>query len=142
MKELIDIILTLRKRWLDKFDGLNKMPKEKQTYLDGHYSGHINAYTDVLTQIDHLFPNGYKDQEYLKKANKEIQHLKEQNEELKNKLKKRARQFNDSTDRLQETIRSKCKDIQAIELERDRTEDKYSTLHELLVKATKIGLNK
>tara|TARA_R100000781_G_scaffold113999_1_gene83773 strand:- start:556 stop:951 length:396 start_codon:yes stop_codon:yes gene_type:complete len=131
MKALIERILALRTIWLNKFDKLNEMPKEKQTYLDGHYSGHINAYTAVLKQIDIVFPNGYKDQEYLEYANEKIEDLNEHNEILSKANKD-----------LSNGIYALNKDIKAIELERDRTEDKYNTLHELLLKATKIGLNK
>ena len=75
------------------------------------------------------------------KLEKIIEGRNNENDDLKNKLKKRAKQFNNSTDRLKETIRSVNRDIQAIELERDRTEDKYNTLYKLLLDATKIGLN-
>jgi len=75
------------------------------------------------------------------KLEKIIEARNNENDDLKNKLKKRAKQFNDSTDSLKETIRSKYRDIQVIELERDRTEDKYNTLYKLLLDATKIGLN-
>jgi type I site-specific restriction endonuclease len=140
-KEVLDSIEQLKNKFTEKLNKLNEMPKKQQHWLDGHWSGHVNAYNQVLSLIDVRFEMWQEEQKVTALCN-ELKEVKEHNEELKNKLKKRAKQFNDSTDRLKETIRSVHKNMEVIRLEKDRTEDKYNTLHKLLLDATKIGLNK
>ena len=129
-KEVLDSIEQLKNKFTEKLNKLNEMPKKQQHWLDGHWSGHVNAYEHVLSLIDVRFEMWQEEQKVTALYN-ELKEVKEHNEKL-------SKANND----LSNWILDLNRDIQAIELERDRTEDKYNTLHELLLQATKIGLNK
>ena len=129
-KEVLDSIEQLKNKFTEKLNKLNEMPKKQQHWLDGHWSGHVNAYEHVLSLIDVRFEMWQEEQKVTALYN-ELKEVKEHNEKL-------SKANND----LSNGILDLNRDIQAIELERDRTEDKYNTLHELLLQATKIGLNK
>ena len=129
-KEVLDSIEQLKNKFTEKLNKLNEMPKKQQHWLDGHWSGHVNAYEHVLSLIDVRFEMWQEEQKVTALYN-ELKEVKEHNEKL-------SKANND----LSNGILDLNRDIQAIELERDRTEDKYNTLHKLLLDATKIGLNK
>ena len=129
-KEVLDSIEQLKNKFTEKLNKLNEMPKKQQHWLDGHWSGHVNAYEHVLSLIDVRFEMWQEEQKVTALCN-ELKEVKEHNKNLK-------KENNDLSNRVDALNR----DIAVIEHEKDRTEDKYSTLHELLLKATKIGLNK
>lgn len=129
-KEVLDSIEQLKNKFTEKLNKLNEMPKKQQHWLDGHWSGHVNAYDQVLSLIDVRFEMWQEEQKVTALCN-ELKEVKEHNKKLK-------KENNDLSNR----VHALNRDIAVIELERDRTEDKYNTLHELLLKATKIGLNK
>ena len=128
-KEVLDSIEQLKDKFTEKLNKLNEMPKKQQHWLDGHWSGHINAYDQVLSLIDVRFEMWQEEQKVTALCN-ELKEVKEHNEKLSK-----------ANSDLSNGILDLNRDIQAIELERDRTEDKYNTLHKLLLDATKIGLN-
>ena len=129
-KEVLDSIEQLKNKFTEKLNKLNEMPKKQQHWLDGHWSGHVNAYEHVLSLIDVRFEMWQEEQKVTALCN-ELKEVKEHNKKLK-------KENNDLSNR----VHALNRDIAVIEHEKDRTEDKYSTLHELLLKATKIGLNK
>ena len=129
-KEVLDSIEQLKNKFTEKLNKLNEMPKKQQHWLDGHWSGHVNAYEHVLSLIDVRFEMWQEEQKVTALCN-ELKEVKEHNKKLK-------KENNDLSNR----VHALNRDIAVIEHKKDRTEDKYSTLHELLLKATKIGLNK
>jgi len=129
-KEVLDSIEQSKNKFIEKLNKLNEMPKKQQHWLDGHWSGHVNAYEHVLSLIDVRFEIWQEEQKVTALWN-ELKEVKEHNKKLLIE-----------NDELSYKIDALNRDIKSIELERDRTEDKYNTLHELLLKATKIGLNK
>ena len=129
-KEVLDSIEQLKDKFTEKLNKLNEMPKKQQHWLDGHWSGHINAYDQVLSLIDVRFEMWQEEQKVTALCN-ELKEVKEHNKKLSKE-----------NDELSYKVDALNRDIAVIELEKDRTEDKYNTLHELLLKATKIGLNK
>jgi len=129
-KEVLDSIEQSKNKFIEKLNKLNEMPKKQQHWLDGHWSGHVNAYEHVLSLIDVRFEMWQEEQKVTALWN-ELKEVKEHNKKLLIE-----------NDELSYKIDALNRDIKSIELERDRTEDKYNTLHELLLKATKIGLNK
>ena len=129
-KEVLDSIEQLKDKFTKKLNKLDEMPKKQQHWLDGHWSGHVNAYDQVLSLIDIRFEMWQEEQKVTALCN-ELKEVKEHNKKL-------SKENNDLSNR----VHALNRDIAVIELEKDRTEDKYNTLHELLLKATKIGLNK
>tara|TARA_E500000305_G_C4004115_1_gene228934 strand:+ start:66 stop:464 length:399 start_codon:yes stop_codon:yes gene_type:complete len=129
-KEVLDSIEQLKDKFTKKLNKLDEMPKKQQHWLDGHWSGHVNAYDQVLSLIDIRFEMWQEEQKVTALCNK-LKEVKEHNKKL-------SKENNDLSNR----VHALNRDIAVIELEKDRTEDKYNTLHELLLKATKIGLNK
>ena len=129
-KEVLDSIEQLKDKFTKKLNKLDEMPKKQQHWLDGHWSGHVNAYDQVLSLIDIRFEMWQEEQKVTALCN-ELKEVKEHNKKL-------SKENND----LSNKVHALNRDIAVIELEKDRTEDKYNTLHELLLKATKIGLNK
>ena len=128
-KEVLDSIEQLKDKFTEKLNKLNEMPKKQQHWLDGHWSGHINAYDQVLSLIDVRFEMWQEEQKVTALCN-ELKEVKEHNKKL-------SKENNDLSNR----VHALNRDIAVIELEKDRTEDKYNTLHKLLLDATKIGLN-
>ena len=165
-KEVLDSIEQSKNKFIEKLYKLNEMPKKQQHWLDGHWSGHVNAYEHVLSLIDVRFEMWQEEQKVtalwneLKEVKERNEKLNKENSNLLDKIRnsrvdthckiqdlheqheKMLKKKDTESDDLREDILALNRDIKAIELERDRTEDKYNTLHELLLKATKIGLNK
>ena len=88
-KEVLDSIEQLKNKFTEKLNKLNEMPKKQQHWLDGHWSGHVNAYEHVLSLIDVRFEMWQEEQKVTALCN-ELKKVKEHNEKHGDKKGKRV----------------------------------------------------